>query len=283
MGAIADPQCALDRLLALGESGVPVLRATVDELVRLERAQERIASAELATAILRDPLMTLRVLHYLHRHRTRSQTHDITTIAHAIMMLGLQRFFREFAALPSIEDVLADAADRIAGVHAMASRMRLGALFARDWAAQRHDIDPEEVMVAALVHDVVELLAECEWRGHAPAFSGEASSALRSALFDRLGLPGLLAELTCEGDVPQPRVLNVSLACALARSCAGGWNDPAIEETLARVQRLLHISQAELWGRVRRVALQAAQEWRFYAIRPAAAYLVMQEPVVAGG
>src|SRR5262245_5889017 len=108
MNAIADRERALDRLLALGESGVPVLRATVEELARLERAQERISSGELATAILRDPLMTLRVLNYLYRHRTRSQTHDITTIAHAIMMLGLGRFFREFDALPAIEDALAD-------------------------------------------------------------------------------------------------------------------------------------------------------------------------------
>ena len=278
MLAIADPHGALDRLLALGESGVPVLRATVDELARLEGAQERISSAELATAILRDPLMTLRVLHYLHRHRTRSQTHDITTIAHAIMMLGLQRFFREFAALPAIEDVLADVPDRIPGVHATASQVRLAALFARDWATQRHDVDPEEVMVAALVHDIVELLAECEWRGRPPAFSADESAALRAALFTRLGLPGLLAELTCEGDDPRPRVLSVSLACALARACAGGWNDPGVEQTLGRVQRLLHIPPTELWARVRRVALQAAQEWRFYGTRPAAAYLPMQEP-----
>ena len=70
----------------------------------------------------------------------------------------------------------------------------------------------------------------------------------------------------------------MSLACALARACAGGWNDPGVEQTLGRVQRLLHIPPTELWARVRRVALQAAQEWRFYATRPAAAYLPMQEP-----
>src|SRR5262245_46060019 len=127
MGAVADTQCALDRLLALGESGFPVLRATIAELSRLERAQEQLASHELAAAILRDPLMTLRVLNYLYRHRTRSQTHDITTIAHAIMMLGLQRFFREFSALPAIEDALADHPESVTAVHAAASRMRLGA------------------------------------------------------------------------------------------------------------------------------------------------------------
>ena len=278
MGAIAENRTTLDRLLALGEAGVPVLRATIDELARLERALEQISSAELATTILRDPLMTLRVLNYLYRHRTRSQTHDITTIAHAIMMLGLQRFFREFRALPAIEDVLADRPETLTGVYAAASRMRMASLLARDWAAQRHDIDPEEVMVAALVHDIMELLVACEWRGDSPPLTTEESDALRAALFARLGLPGLLAELTCEGEILPPRVLNVSLACALARCCATGWNEPCLDETLARVRRVLHISEVELWARVRKVALQAAREWRFYSTRPAAAYLPMQAP-----
>ena len=278
MVAITATQCALDRLLALGESGFPVLRATIEALARLERAQEQLASHDLAQAILRDPLMTLRVLHYLYRHRTRSQTHDITTIAHAIMMLGLQRFFREFSALPAIEDVLADCPERVAEARAAASRMRMASLLARDWATQRHDIDPEEVMVAALVHDIAELLAACEWRGAAPALREEESNALRAALFARLGLPGLLSELTCGGEVLHPRVLNVSLACALARCCATGWNEPCLEDALGRVRRLLHISESELWARVRRVALQAAREWRFYGTRPAAAFLPMQAP-----
>ena len=276
MSAVADTQSALDRLLVLGESGFPVLRATVDALARMERAQEQLASHELAQAILRDPLMTLRVLHYLYRHRTRSQTHDITTIAHAIMMLGLQRFFREFRALPAIEDVLIDRPETLTGVYAAASRMRMASLLARDWATQRHDIDPEEVMVAALVHDVMELLVACEWRGDPPALTTEESDALRAALFSRLGLPGLLAELTCEGETLPTRVLNVSLACALARCCATGWNEPCLDETLARVRRVLHTSEVELWARVRKVALQAAREWRFYSTRPAAAYLPMQ-------
>lgn len=275
MGAVVDTQSALDRLLALGESGFPVLRSTIDALARLERTQEQLSSGELAQAILRDPLMTLRVLHYLFRHRTRSQTHDITTIAHAIMMLGLQRFFREFSALPAIEDALVDQPEAVTAAHARASRMRMAALFARDWATQRHDIDPEEIMVAALVHDVVELL---EWRGHPCGISAEESNALRAALFARLGLPGLLAELTCDGEISHPRVLNVSLACALARCCANGWNEPCFAQALAQVQRFLHISEVELWGRVRRVAVQAAREWRFYGTRPAAAYLPMQAP-----
>ena len=271
----------LDRLLQLGETGVPVLRATVVELTRLEGVQDRISSNDLANAVLRDPLMTLRVLCYLYRHRTRSQTQDITTIAHALLMLGMARFFREFSGLPVIEDCLATAPDAAIAARAAASRARLASLFARDWAVQRHDMDPEQVMVAALVHDVVELLLLCEWPEAAPQFSLAAQSELRAALFARLGLPGLLSELTLDADGAHPRVLNVSLACSLARRCAQGWNDPAIEDELARVQRFLHISPLEVWERIRKVVLLAAREWQFYQTLPAAAYLPMQAPLRA--
>ena len=96
MSVAAAVHPVLDRLMQLGETGVPVLRATVMELSRLEQAQDCISSNDLASVVLRDPLMTLRVLRYLCAHRTRSQTQDITTIAHALLMLGMARFFREF-------------------------------------------------------------------------------------------------------------------------------------------------------------------------------------------
>ncbi len=272
-------QSVLERLLQFGESGVPVLRATVIELTRLEDAQERISSNDLASTILRDPLMTLRVLRFLSNHRTRSQTQDITTIAHAIMMLGLVRFFREFSGLPIIEDCLAAAPEALTAVRAAASRARLASLFARDWALQRHDMDPEEVMVAALVHDVVDLLLLCERPDAVPELSVAERSELRSALFARLGLPGLLSELTLDTDTQQPRVLNVAAACSLARLCAQGWNDPGLEDELARIQRLLHKSPVEIWDRIRNVALHSAREWQFYQTRPAAAYFPMQTPI----
>lgn len=265
----------LDRLLQLAAAGVPVLRTTAHELQRLEAAQEQMASNELVTVILRDPLMALRVLSFLSCHRTRSQTHDITTITHAIMMLGLARFFREFKELPTIDDALAHATAAITALCAAASRARLASLFARDWAVQRHDIDPEEVMVGALVHDITEPLILCGSPTAAPELSAGGHSVLRAALFARLGLPGLLAELTADAEAPPPRVQNVTLACALARCCADGWNAPGLEPELARIQRFLHISAAEVWDRIRRVAIQAAREWRTYQIRPAAAYLPM--------
>lgn len=265
---------ALATLIEQVECGAPVLRATVLDLARLEAQADSVGGNALANAILRDALMTLRVLRFLQGHRTRSQTQDITTIAHAIMMLGQARFFREFHDLPCLEDAQDMSAQRLDAVHQAMSRARLAALFARDWAVQRHDMDPEEVMVAALLHDVVEPLILLAPQGAVVVPEPGVQAELRALLFVRAGLPGLLGELTDDADASaHPRVLNVRIACALARALEAGWLHPGIDTELARIQRLLHVSAAEVWERVRRVALQAAREWRVFGVAPAAARL----------
>lgn len=257
------------------EAGLPVLRATAVELERMERDEDRLSANALSAAILRDPLMTVRVLRYLQSHRTRSQTADITTIAHALMMLGLARFFREFAELPVLEDQPGLSEEASLYARAALSRSRLAALLARDWAGQRHDLDPEEVMVAALVHDIAEPLAALRSPATIEPTQLTMLGARRSQLFAGLGLPAVIRRLSDDDASHDPRVLNVRFACELARHCACGWHDPAIAQDIVNVQRLLRVSGAEVWERVRRVVLQAAREWRAFGVRPAASYLPM--------
>jgi len=273
MSPVAGATGVIASLVELVESGVPVLRATAADLAKLERDPERVSGAALATVILRDPPMTLRVLRFLQSHRTRSQTQDITTIAHAIMMLGHARFFREFQALPVIEDAVGGTGERLHAIRTEMSCARLAALLARDWAVQRHDMDPEEVMVGALMHDITELLALLRFPEGAAVLGGDVHAEVRNGLFARLGLPGLIAELTDDAAAGQPRVANVRLACRLARDLMLDWYHPRVADDLADVQRLLRISAVEIWERVRRVALQAAREWRFYDVVPAASNL----------
>ena len=84
------------------QTDVPVLTRTQSELAVLKQNEDNLNGREMADAILHDPLMTLKVLRYLHFHHSKRQSMEITTIARALMMLGTTPFFRHFARLPRL-------------------------------------------------------------------------------------------------------------------------------------------------------------------------------------
>lgn len=260
------PYPDLDRWVAYFEHvQPPVLRHTVQELDELRADAERVNGRVLAGVILQDPMMTLRVLEYLERHRRKSQNADITTIERALMMIGVDPFFREFQNLPLVEDALKPYPQALLGLLKVVSRGRKASHWAREWAVIRHDLDVDEITVATLLHDTAEILMWC----FAPSLALKvrerqaADRTLRSATAQRetynidlhslqlalvkaWHLPTLLATLMDSGHAEHPRVRNVKLAVDLARHSANGWNDAAIPDDLAAVLDLLHISRETL-------------------------------------
>lgn len=257
----------------LSQAEIPVLKRTVRELARLREDEDKITGRQLAAVILHDPLMTLRVLAHIEAHRRRSQTADITTIDHAVMMLGITPFFARFAELPQVEDRLQGEPQALLGLLRVIARARQASLFARDWAVLRHDLDVEEVTVAALLHDTAEILLWCfaptlmlAVRARQKAQPGLRSATAQSevlgitlhelqlALASAWRLPALLQTLMDDAHADHPRVRNVVLAVNLARHAANGWDDPAIPDDLEGIGRLLGLSRAAVVERLRRLA-----------------------------
>lgn len=268
---------------------LPVLSQSVAELERMRGAGERISPQEVADAVLHDPFMTTKVLGYLQRHRGRRRMTDITTIAHALMMLGLSPFYEHFGTLPVIEDELAVDVVALEGMLSVMYRSRHAALHARDWARLRKDVDPEEVMVAALLHDLAEMLM---W-GFAPelacamddmrrndrtlrsdaiqqAVLGFSLIDLQLAMVRAWQLPDLLHALMDAQHSRHPRVLNVEYAVAVARHTAHGWDDAALPHDFERIGEWLGITPDEVEQRVHAVAAQAASEGAWYGRAPEA-------------
>jgi hypothetical protein len=275
-GAAAEVDAILPALLQAADADLPVLPATAVELARLDAVQERVPANALAQAILRDPFLSLRVLRYLAQHRTRSQTADITTASHAVMMLGQARFFRAFQALPRLDERLHG--EPLRQVLRFASRARLAALLARDWAVQRHDVEPEEITVAALLHTIPDALALMA-AIPLPA-SIEARTALRGRLFAALAVPGIAARMHEPPPLQDLRCWNAQLACRVAHHTDEGWQLAAIAADLDELQRFLHMPAALAWERVRKPLLAAAREWHYYGVPPAAAAMpfVIDDP-----
>lgn len=248
---------------------IPVLRHTAHELEQLREKADTVNARALAGVILRDPLMTLRVLAYIEANRKKRQTTDITTIERALMMIGIDPFFRDFQNLPLVEEQLKGHPRALIGVLKVIGRARKAAHWARDWAIIRHDIDVDEITVASLLYDMAEVLMWC----FAPTLAlnvfkiqtenrqlrsldvqrqayGIALYELKSGLVNAWRLPELLHQLLDNEVTDNPRILNVKLAIDLARHSANGWDDAALPDDIRAIVDLLHLPMDQLLHKI---------------------------------
>ncbi|MBE0622296.1 MAG: HDOD domain-containing protein [Burkholderiales bacterium] len=267
---------------ALDTVEIPVLARTVEELARLRENEERLVARDIARVLLHDPMFTLRVLRYLQMHRRAAQTTEITTVEHALMMLGVTPFFEHFGDLPAVESTLAEQPIALDGLMHVVYRAHHAALYANDWANLRADRNAGEIAIAALLHDITEMLLWCV----APEISlriaamlhkdaslrsgaaqtgvlGFALADLQAALIADWQLPVLLQSLMDDTQATRPRVMNVALAVNLARHSARGWDDPALPDDYNALEGFLKLPLPEVLARIRRTALQAetGRDW----------------------
>ncbi|HET7774919.1 MAG TPA: HDOD domain-containing protein [Azospira sp.] len=250
-------------VLYFSEQELPVLRHTVH---RLEEARERMDSVsgrEIAGIILQDPMMTVRMLAYIQPLKGRRLGNDITTIDQAVVLMGIEPFFKKFSNLPTVEETLKSQPQALLGLINVVRRAQRAAAYAYDWALWRHDLNMEEVVVATLLHELAELLLWC----CAPKLALEikalqkADRNLRSAVAQEMvlggqfttmqqalcrawSLPELMLKLTDDEHAANPRVRNVLLAANLARHSANGWDDAALPDDYRDIAELLHLHVA---------------------------------------
>ena len=253
----------------LSNAEIPILRKTARRLEEARQNIERVSGRDIASIVLQDPLMTIRVLAYIHPFRGKHLRSDITTIANAVMMLGIEPFFTHFETPTTLEATLKDEPQALLGVLQVIRRVQRASTYAHDWAFERHDLNIEEVALAALLHDLAEILLWC----FAPRQAIEirdlhlADKSLRSAtaqqqvlgfpLFDlqralctAWHLPELLSTLMDDDNAFQPRVRNVILAVNLARHSSSDWTDAALPDDFSAIEKLLHIKQETLLSRL---------------------------------
>ena len=248
---------------------IPILRRTARRLEEARNNIDRVSGRDIATIVLQDPLMAVRVLAYIQSFSGKYLRSDITTIGNAVMMLGIEPFFSKFDTPLTIEAMLKSEPQALLGVLQVIRRVQRASKYAHDWAFERHDMNVEEVALAALLHDLAEILLWC----FAPKLALEirdkqlADRALRSTavqeqvlgirLFDlqlalcgTWHLPELLNALMDDANAHLPRVQNVSLAVNLARHSTTDWGDAALPDDFAAIEKLLHISRETLLSRL---------------------------------
>ena len=223
---------------------------------------------QLAQAIAGDPLMTLKVLSHVAKHRPSRLVTDAETVTAAIVLMGIGPFFRAFEPLKTIDEHLQDQPVALRGLERVLRRAYRAANFALGFAVHRMDNDAAIIQEAALLHDFAEMLLWC----HAPSLAVEiakrqhADPTLRSAAVQRsvlnveLGeleqalmrvwrLPELLIHITDDKHAAHPQVRTVMLAIRLARHTQHGWDNAALPDDFADIAELLnvapHVAQAK--------------------------------------
>ena len=256
-------------VLYFSNNELPILRQTERKLAAARLNIDRIGGRELSEIILQDPLMTIRVLSYIQPFRGKHLRTDITTIANAIMMLGIEPFFAKFDAPLTIESMLIGESQALLGVLQVIRRSQRASRYAFEWAFERHDMNVEEVALAALLHDLAEILLWCfaprlalEIRNRQQTDPNLRSTIaqedvlgirladLQLALCEAWHLPELLKTLMDDAQSEHPRVRNVVLAVNLARHSAENWENPGLPEDFRGIEKLLHIDRDVLLQRL---------------------------------
>ena len=146
-----------DWVTLLSSKEMPILRQTARRLEQCYERVDSISGRDIASIVLQDPLMAVRVLAYIQPFTGKHLRSDITTIANAVMMLGIEPFFRKFETPATIEAALKDEPQALLGVLQVIRRVQRASRYAHDWAFERHDLNIEEVTLAALLHDLAEV------------------------------------------------------------------------------------------------------------------------------
>ena len=256
-------------VIFFSNTDLPILRQTSRRLEEARQNIDKVNGRDIANIVLQDPLMAVRVLAYIQPFSGKHLHSDITTIANAVMMLGIEPFFNSLGTPVTIEAMLKSEPQALLGLLQVIRRVQRASKYAYDWAFERHDMNIEEVAIAALLHDLAEILLWC----FAPKLAidirdrQQADRSLRSttaqeqvlgirlfdlqlALCSAWHLPALLKTLMDDANAHLPRVQNVSLAVNLARHSTSNWCDAALPDDFSAIEKLLHISRETLLRRL---------------------------------
>lgn len=283
----ANLQTWLDRL---DDAPLPALAHSAERLALLAK-RDTAGIPALASVVEKDPGLTLALLRRTRALKERRLESRVTTVAHALMLLGLTRAREVTAAVPVL-DTSVDAPELRARLLALYARANHAAVQAYDWAGLRLDIEPDEVQLAAQLRGLAELLLwlkapaqmqEVESRAAGKperepaerAVFGFALGELTAALARRWGLPELLPDSLSPENAGNPRVMDIELAHQLACAAENGWYTAEVTGLLERIAAHLRLEFPDSVARVHRTAVAAAHAGA--AMRaPQAAALLLQ-------
>jgi hypothetical protein len=282
-----------DWIARLTQGELPILASTRAGLKRAAALGDALSPQDIAREVQHDALATATLLHLANaRHASHFDT-EITTVDHVVMRMGMPRTMKALATLPVLETLLAKDALALERARQAMARAYHAAFQARDIAALRVDIRPDEPLIAALLYLLPEILValrapetEKEVRRRMrrdkldraqaeTAVFGQSIDTLRLPLLEALGVPELQRDLIDATRQDRPRTLGVRMAVDIANQSSRGWWAPELGETLKRLAGLLHGELGAVTATVHGNAAIAARASERFETKLSGAWLPM--------
>ena len=239
---------------------IPVLKLTARELSRLQLDEDHLSARAITSVVMTDPFMVFKVLCYSQKNKSKYQVQDLIQVEQAVMMMGTSAFFNHIPPIPLVDDALKTNLPALTQLLKLIRRAHRAAHYANDWAVLHIDLHADEVRMAALLHDLAEMLLWCfapndmlkllsmqhtdkHLRSKDAQYDvlGFTLADLQIALITQFSLPPLLSRLMQEDAADDQRVKNVTLAVNLARHIANGWDDAALPDDYLEVAKFLRV------------------------------------------
>jgi HD-like signal output (HDOD) protein len=229
----------------LGPRTLPAMALTRQRVMQLLDSPNT-THADLQRILSRDPGFTLAIFR-LFNALPRPPTEPVSNLAHAIALLGIEPTSQADRALPDLHKQLSEGAR--AALYDCYSRAGHAAWYAYSWG---HDLrlgNPEEMAIAALLHELAEMLL---WT-YADRQMGQLTALIRRGmpqtdaeqqvfgfslrhlslqLAEQWHLPPLTAQALQPVGAFQARSLAVMLASALARETSHDWHSEQSDDLI---------------------------------------------------
>lgn len=242
---------------------LPALRKTLAVLDRAAEKPEKASVQMLSEVVLRDPLMTLKLLATVAPLARAQNATRPETVTSAIVWLGVEPFLSRFVQTPVLESVLSDRPSASSAVRGIIARAKHAGRIALGLAIRRNDTDAAVIYETAVVNDAAEIMLwlhheelalqiQALHRGDPDVSSlqaqqqvlGFALGGLTRELMRRWEMPRLMQRLADPEYVDDRQVYCVHLGIQMARHLQSGWSHPKMAEDLQRVADLLCTSLA---------------------------------------
>jgi HD-like signal output (HDOD) protein len=271
----------------LREKEMPIFSHTAK---RLSQAMEdqRSGITELSRIILEDPSLTTKLLKLSNSPYYNPSRQHLGTITRAIVLVGLEPIRELALACSFIEAILSQ--NNKQQVNREIARALHAAVQAKSFAVLASEPLPEEVFIAALLHNIGHIAFWCfeqelgdEITRLVRAEHLDPEQAERQVLGFKLGqlgaalsktwrLGGLIEESFATAGSSRRKEI-VRVGCEIARLCEDGWETAEIKRRLAKVAQLTGKTPQDIQAQVKANAENAVKLATHFGAREASTYI----------